>query len=202
MATIAWSTIHPLILPDLPGCPTPTVDSALAAAAEEFCARTHIWRETLDFEYAVKNVADYTLGATAVIETVLWAVLDGDVLQHIDPRYIDKRRLTDVAKPTSFWVVNDTDVRLMPIPDDKYRMDITVAIKPSRTATGIEDWIYESYVDPIVSGAVWRLARVPGKEWTNPETAAYHHRLFERGIVDARVRDHRNTTLRVAQRAF
>lgn len=202
MATVLWADIHPLILPDVPGCPTPTVDTALAATAADFCARTHIWRETLDFGYTISGIPDYDIDGTAVIESVLWATLSGDDLKHIDPRYLDKSKLTDEGKPNAFWVVNDTAVRLFPIPDAKYRLDVTVALKPSRTATGIEDWIYESYVEPIVSGAIWRLARTPGKAWSNPEIAMYHHRLFEQGITNARIRDHRNVRMAVAQKAF
>jgi len=202
MATVLWADIHPLILPDVPGCPTPTVDTALAATAADFCARTHVWRETLDFDYAISGIPDYDITGTAVIESVLWATLAGDDLKHIDPRYLDKSKLTDEGKPNAFWVVNDTAIRLFPIPDAKYRLDVTVALKPSRTATGIEDWIYESYVEPIVSGAIWRLARTPGKAWSNPEIAMYHHRLFEQGITNARIRDHRNVRMSVAQKAF
>jgi hypothetical protein len=202
MATILWSDIHQLILPDVPGCPLPSVDSALAISASDFCARTHVWREPLDFQFAIKNIPDYDVDGSAVIESVLWAVLDGQTLTHIDPRYINKDNLTNAAKPTSFWVVNDTAIRLYPIPDAKYKLDIEVALKPARNADGIEDWIYESYIDPIVSGAIWRLARVPGKDWSNPEIAMYHYKLYEQGITAARIRDHRNTRLQVAQRAF
>jgi hypothetical protein len=30
----------------------------------------------------------------------------------------------------------------------------------------------------------------------------YHHRLFEQGITNARIRDHRNVRMSVAQKAF
>ena len=202
MATVLWEDIHPLILPDVPGCPVPSIDTALAATAADFCARTHIWRETLDFDIAVDGVAEYDVSGSAVIESVLWATLGGDSLEHVDPRYLAPNQMTDSGKPKMFWVVNDTAVRLFPIPDARYQLDITVALKPSRAATGIEDWIYESYVEPIVSGAIWRLARTPGKAWSNPETAMYHHRLYEQGITAARIRDHRNVRMTVAQKAF
>lgn len=205
MATVLWADIHPLILPDVPGCPTPTLNNALAASASDFCARSHVWREDLDPEQVVAGIPDYTPMTSfknAVIESVLWATLDGEPLEHVDSRYIDKRRLTDTSRPTAFWMVNDTDVRLFPIPDARHKLVVTAAIKPSRTATGLEDWLYESYVDHIVSGTIWRLCRIPGKAWSDPEIAMYHHRLFEQGITSSRIRDHRNAETRVALRRF
>lgn len=202
---VLWADIHPLILPDVPGCPTPTVDTALAAAAAEFCGRSHVWREELDPDVVVANVPDYTVSpsfANTVTESVLWVNLDEKPLEHIDARYLDKSRLLDTGTPKAFWMINDTDIRLFPIPDSRGTLTAAIAIKPTRVATGVEDWIYESYIDTIVSGAIWRLARTPGKAWSNPEIAMYHHRMFEQGIVSARVRDHRNVSLRVAQRGF
>lgn len=205
MATVLWADIHSLVLPDVPGCPTPTIDVALAASAADFCARSHIWREELDPEIVISGIADYELSPNttgAVLESVLWANLDGQPLEHVDARYVEKSKLDDTGKPTSFWLINDTTVRLLPIPDDRYDLTTAISVKPSRAATGVEDWIYESYVEPIVSGAIWRLARTPGKAWSDPEIAMYHHRMFEVGITQAKVRDHRNTILRVANRSF
>lgn len=197
-----WEDVHYLILPDLPGCPITTVDAALAASASEFCAETHIWRENLDFQYTIKNLADYDVDGTEIIETVLWVVVDGQVLTHLDARHVDKTRLTDTGRPEAFWVVDDTAIRLFPIPDSKERMEITVALKPSRSAEEIPDWIYESYIDPIISGAIARLTRVIGKEWSNPDLSMFHQRLFEQGKTEARVRDFRNTKLRVKPPKF
>ena len=205
MATVLWADIYDLVLPDVPGCPTPTIDVALGVSAADFCARSHIWRETLDPEPVVRNVADYELTPSftnTVTESVLWANLDDTPLEHVDSRYIDKSRMSETGTPTAFWMLNDTQINLFPIPDSKGTLTAAIAVKPSRDATGVEDWIYESYIDPIVSGAIWRLARVPGKAWSDPEIAMYHHRLFEKGITDARVRDHRNVSLSVSQRGF
>lgn len=200
MAT--WAAFHSLILPETPGCPEVTVNSALAASAAEFCAETHIWRETLDPFDTEADEALYDLDASAVVESVPQLVVDGRELGHVDIRLLDPTRLTDTGIPSHFWVQDDRSVRLFPIPDGVYPVVATVTLKPSRSARQVPDWIFETFADGIVSGALWRLLRIPGKEWTNVDLAGAHKALFEKAVVEARVRDYRHVPLRVRPHSF
>jgi hypothetical protein len=196
MAT-TWDTIMPLLYPELPGCPDATLKTALAATAADFCARTHIWRETLDVFYALPDIAEYDLEGSAVIEDIEWVTCNGQQLTHTDIRLISPQDVGKTGFPSHFWSVNGQTMRLFPIPDKKYTLKVYVALKPSRLATGIEDWIYETWADALVSGAIWRVARIPGKDWSNADLASAHRLIYEQGVTNARIRDFRSVPLRV-----
>lgn len=200
MATVYWDSVLPLITPHVPSCPEATIKEYLAFTVNDFCAKTHIWREDLDIEYTVANVAEYSVEGSATIESVLSVVCNGIPLEHTDSRLVDPSTLSDKANPTAFWVVNDTSIRLYKIPDKKYSLKISVALKPSRTATGVEDWIYATWADAIVSGAISRLSIIPNKDWTSPEMYEFHKDVYEQAITNSRIRDLRNVSLKVRYR--
>jgi hypothetical protein len=202
MATAAWSRFYPLILPNVPNCPTITVDQELAAVSADFCARTHLWRDSLEPQNTTVDEALYDVDDFAVLESVLWILVDGEKLAHTDPRHMRQEDFERKGKPTHFWVVADRSIRLFPIPDDVYEIKGEVALKPSRTSTGVEDWIYQTWADAIVSGVLWKLCSIVGKEWSNIDFAMMHKGIYERAITQARIRDYRNVPLSVSMRPF
>jgi hypothetical protein len=174
----------------------------LAAAAADFLAETHLWREAIEQEATVVGQADYELFGSAVIESVLWLTLDATTLDATDPRLLDKAQLSYTGKPQRYWVVDDTIIRLHPIPDAVYTLSGTVALKPARTATGVPSWLYETWADALVDGAIWRISRIPGKSWTSMELAALAKQRFDRAKANAKTRDLRQIELRVQPVSF
>lgn len=195
-----WDSFLPLIQPHLPTCPIPTIKAYLASTAADFCTRTQIWREDLDLEYTIPRIAEYDLYAPAVVEAVLWVVCGDIELAPTDPRIIPHERITETGRPTQYWVINDSVLRLFVTPDDRFSLRVSVALKPSRTATGIRSWIYETWADSIVDGTIAVIARIPGKDWSDIVRSEAHRALYERAITSARNRDVRNINLRVQQR--
>jgi hypothetical protein len=199
MATVAWDTFLPIITPDIPGCPHATIELNLAATVADFCARTHIWRAPLDLGVTQADTSIYPVFNTShvIIESVLWLLVDNRKLEHTDPRLINPEDLTRTGQPTHFWIENDKNIRLFFTPDDAYTLSGEVALKPSRQSCGVEDWIYETWADAIVSGVIYRITRTPGKEWSSPDMAAAHKSLYEQGVTNARIRDRRNVHMQV-----
>lgn len=202
MATIKWETFHPLITPDVPGCPLEIIDRELAITASDFFARTHLWREDLTPQKTGVNRSLYDITEEAIIESVQWAKVDNIELIHTDDRLINPEYLTRKGKPTHFWIEKESEIRLYPIPDAVFSLDIRLVLKPSRTALGVPDFVYERWADAFVNGAIYRIARTPNKEWTNPEQAALHKNLYEQAVTNARIRDFRNIDLQVKLRRF
>lgn len=195
-----WDEFLPLIQPHLPTCPIPTIKTYLASVAANFCERTQLWRETLDTDYTIANIDEYDLDGSAVIEAVQWVVCNNEPLIPTNIRLIPHERLADVGQPTHFWIVNDTILRLFPIPNARYELKVGVALKPSRTATGVEDWIYETWADVLVDGTVAVITRIPGKDWTDPMLAETRRAMYEKAIANVEIRDMRNIPLRIRSR--
>lgn len=200
MATVTWDKFHPLITPDVPGCPLEIVDRELGIIASDFFSRTQLWRENLEAQNTVIDEAFYDISDCAVVESVLWAKVDNLNIVHTDERLVDPEFLTRKGRPTHFWIEKETQIRLHPIPDAVLSLDVRLVLKPSRTARGVPDFVYQRWADAFISGAIYRIARIPGKEWTNPELAAVHKNFYEQAVTDARIRDFRNVQLHVKQR--
>jgi hypothetical protein len=82
---------------------------------------------------------------------------------------------------------------IYPVPKTTERLAITlrVALKPTRTATQVDDLIFEEYAETIGNGAVARLCLSPKKPYTNPQIAAAKQALYTQGLNVARQRANR-----------
>lgn len=195
-----WDDFLPLMQAHLPGCPKETMRSYLAITAADFFARTYLWRDTIDAVYLTPNQIEYDLDAEAMVEDVIAVSYLGQNLERTDLRLLPTERLGETGEPTHFWVHADRTIRVFPTPKARAKLTVHAVLKPSRTGTGVEDWIFETWADTLVDGAIGQLAMIPGKEWTDANMASLHKAAFERAVVNARVRDFRGVRLAVCQR--
>ena len=118
---------------------------------------------------------------------------DGDDLDPISPRSLelnypdwrDKTSLPQVylqKNPSTFWVI--------PVPNSSVTngLLLSVALKPSRTTSNIDTTFSNSYRDGIVYGTLYRLLRIPAKDWTDPRAASDYLNLFNQEIVQAELK--------------
>jgi hypothetical protein len=77
----------------------------------------------------------------------------------------------------------------------------TMALRPTRSATYIPDWIASNHSDTVAHGALYRLQANPTKAWGNPQSAQFHYSQFRSGVARARIdaiqSGRQQTTLRV-----
>ncbi len=198
----SWDDLLPLVSPYLQGAPDMSVKTALSRAAVKFLEQTHLWREEIGPFETVVGEAEIALSASATIESVLWAKLGAYPLIHTDARFASPTVLTRQGRPTHFYIVNDTRLRLHPIPDAVYSVSLAVALKPLLDDDFVEDWITDTWADALVDGAVWYLASIPNKHWSDASLARDSKARFDRAIANAKARDLRQINLRVRMRGF
>ena len=127
------------------------------------------------------------------VHQILWMTYDGDDLDPISPRSLelnypdwrDKTSLPQVylqKNPSTFWVI--------PVPNSSVTngLLLSVALKPSRTTSNIDTTFSNSYRDGIVYGTLYRLLRIPAKDWTDPRAASDYLNLFNQEIVQAELK--------------
>ena len=197
-----WDEFLPLAIPHLPGCPNASIKTYLALAAREFFEKTYLWQDDIDAIFIAPNVVEYDLDAEAEVEDVLAVVLEKEQLDRTEFRLIPFERRDEKGQPRMYWIHSDRTIRVFPTPDKRAVMQVSAVLKPARTATGVEDWVYDTWADVIINGAISRLAIMPGKEWTDVNMAAMHKALFEQAITKTRIRDFRGVQLKVRQRPF
>ena len=205
MATTLWNAFYPYIQPYLPGCPEIVMESHLQEAAAKFLERSEIWRFEIENDFAVKNVAEYPVNlpsSEAVLENIYEIVLDGRHMSRVTDKHLNSTRFATAGCPNSYIIYQDTSIRFYPTPDNKYTYSGWGVLKTKLTATGVEDWIFESHGRCISYGALAQLASVPGKEWTNPELSGYYRNKFAMETDEAKSREYRRVSTRVQSQDF
>jgi len=97
---------------------------------------------------------------------------------------------TDViGTPSGFTIQFPDKFILVPMPQTAYTNSIkmTLSIKPTRTSTGMEQWVIDKYREEIAHGAKAKLFALPQKPWSNSDEARFHQAMFETGIRNASV---------------
>lgn len=202
MLQVSLDELFPLLAPHLPGVPDATMRLHLAAAAAEFLAETHLWREPFDETTTLAGTPDYQLFSVAPIESVLWLKAGDTTLTHTDPRLLDKSLLERTGTPQGFSIKAPDVVILHPTPDAEYLLSGECALKISRSSTTLPAWLYETWADALVDGAIWRIASIPGKDWTALDLAMVRRQRFDRAKANAKTRDLRQIGLRVQPARF
>ena len=200
MATVTWDSLIPSLAPFLPNVPDVSMRGALRDSAASFLAQTYIWRAPFDPFETEAEVAQYGLYSDAAIQAVLWVLVDGLEVAQTESQMVSKSRRDNTGKPKAFWVTRGSNIQFYPVPDKAYEVSGEVVLKPTRDARGVEGWVLDYWQDAIISGAIYRMAQIPGKDWTNAELAQYHKRLHDRAIANARTWQLQNAGLRVQMR--
>ena len=127
------------------------------------------------------------------VHQILWATYDGEDLDPISPRSLevnypdwkDKSSIPQVylqKTPNTFWIV--------PIPSSTKTsaIQLSVALKPTRSSNNIDTTFSNDYRDGIIYGTLYRLLRIPSKDWTDPGAARDYLSLFNEEVKQAELR--------------
>jgi len=191
----AFDSLIKEVLPYVPNCPDSLVESHMRSATIEFCERSKAYVYDLDPITTIGGVYEYEFDQPSGtdVHQILWMTYDGDDLDPISPRSLelnypdwrDRTALPQVYLQKTadvFWVI--------PVPNSAITSGIllSVALKPSRTPSNIDTAFSNSYRDGIVYGTLYRLLRIPAKDWTDPQAAADYLGLFNQEIVQAELK--------------
>ena len=174
-------------------CPDTLVEQNIRAAAIEFCERSKAYILDMDPFTTISGVYEYDfeIPSGTEVHQILYMTEDGNDMDPISPRslelnYPDWRDRTGnphvylQKTPTTFWVV--------PVPSGSRQVIVSVALKPSRTSNNIDTTISNQYRDAIIYGALYRLLRMPSREWTDVNAAREYLAQFNMEITQAELR--------------
>tara|TARA_B000000475_G_C15923517_1_gene417714 strand:+ start:311 stop:985 length:675 start_codon:yes stop_codon:yes gene_type:complete len=181
------------ILPYVPLCPDSLVEQHIRSATIEFCERSKAYILDMDPFNTTAGVYEYDFDIPVATEVhqVLYMTHDGNDMDPISPRslelnYPDWRNRTGnphvyLQKSSSlFWIV--------PVPSGSKEVIASVALKPTRTSNNIDSTISNQYRDAIIYGALYRLLRMPNREWTDIGAAREYLVQFNGEIIQAELR--------------
>lgn len=184
-----WDVFFPDVLPEVLGCPEPTVERALLRAAQDWCMRTRCWRADLDPITLRAATADYDVSYPSQADGVqfIGATING---QDIDFEVADGTSTGDRragSRGSKRILTSDQRiVTVMPTPATTGTLVITALLKPSDAATGVPNDVGDRFKAEIALGALERLLKMNKTEWMNPTLAADKGKDYEQAV--ARVR--------------
>ena len=188
-----FSSLVKEILPYVPMCPDTLVESNLRSATIELCERSKAYVHDMDAFTTVSGVFEYDfdIPVGTAVHQVLHMTHDGRDMDPISPRsleynYPDWRDRTGQPhvylqkSPTTFWLV--------PVPSGGKEIIASLALKPTRTSNNIDTTFSNDYRDGIIYGTLYRLLRMPSREWTDVNAAREYLLQFNQEIQQAELR--------------
>lgn len=173
---------------DVPGVGPDLLTDAVRDALIEFCERSRAYRYDVPAIDVVGLTATYT--PTLPDGTRLWDVIsakhNGKTLDPTTKPWLDAHinrwgEANTTGVPGYYLLTNDRQsVRLVKTPADSLDdgLELELALKPTRAATSVPDFILEDHKYCIQDGAKWKLFSMQKKPWTSPQLAAYHMQEF------------------------
>lgn len=188
----------PFVSAETPGCPEVLIKQNLVQSAIEFCTETLAWQEIQDSLIVIdgQSELDVEVPTDARIVTIkdIWAsnrklrAVTMSQLFELIPNWQDARG----SEPTYYNASTDWQtIRIFPIPlgANRARLRMRAAYAPTLAAKTLPDEMTTKYLDGIVGGAKARLMAMPGKTWTNVQSAGIYRQQFNDQVLKAKIDD-------------
>ena len=188
------------VLPYVPGCPDTVVENALRSSTIELCEKAAVYTKELDPITTVAGIYEYEFGQPTgtKVDKIIWGIYDGKDLEAITPRMLESRKpkwreSNNTSTPEYFLQQSPDLFWLIPVPDTTKASGIimNVSLKPSRSSNNILTQVADDYRDGIIFGALWRLLRMPQRDWSDPQAAMDYAGLFGQTVQDAEIKARR-----------
>ena len=201
MATVPYTQWQPFVQVYVPDCPKALIIEAIRQACIEFCQYSRFWRKELDAFYTVATDSEYELitPTDSTIADVLLIKVNKEVLEpktQDDLEVIYNEWRDQSGEPKYFFLKNTNTSILVPKPIGVYPVRVLVALKPTQSAQGVDEIIYEEYKDAIKHGALAYLMLMAEKTWSNPNMSAFYQSQFESSIQESKMRAEKGYALR------
>lgn len=190
--TMPWSAFFDQLSSEVPGCPQTMQISALRQAAIRFCEQSLAWKYDHPDIAIIPGSAKYLFdppGGTAV-HTIVYAEFNNNPLEtRLMERDISRWHLRLTTGVPEYVLGGPVSLTLVPMPDVAGPLKLKVVLKPTPTADGIDDDIFNEYHEAIVHGALSKLMLSPKKPYTDVVMANYHAQMFLINTACAGVRE-------------
>lgn len=188
-----------LVAPDVMPCPEPIVNREVMSTILDFCKKSNVLQR--EFELTVYSddidsdlqdsidfdVSEYAgnLRPVAVLELMV------DTTAYIPRKRDIRNTLTNFTYVKDdnykyFWIPNNYTIRLFDMATGDSNVWMRISLKPLRTVTEVDDFLFEDWSEAIVAGAKWKILSMPGKDWTDQNTAQYYRSEWKKYLSQAK----------------
>lgn len=98
--------------------------------------------------------------------------------------------VADGSTPQSITQVSPDKYIILPLPDAErtYQVRMFLALKPKRTATGMDEVVFDELEEVIMHGTLQHLLVLPNQSWSDRELASYHAKQYAYQTSERRAR--------------
>lgn len=194
---ISYEALLPEILPMVPGCPDSIIINTVRSAVIELCEKSGVYQAELDPVTTVANTFEYDLEAPrgTSVHKIVWATHQGKDLEPISSALLEQRQpnwrdASKASTPEYFVKQTSSTFWLVPVPNVTGTSSTIVRaqLKPTYLSKTCDDDVMNDYRDTIINGTLFRLLRIPNKEWSDLQSAGIYGQLFNQGIEAAELR--------------
>jgi hypothetical protein len=189
------------VMPYVPGCPVAMAEHAIRETVIDMCERSLLLQRDHDAIDVIAGVVDYDFDPPTNYRVfkIMKAWFRDIELTPVAPDDVMDVSLynqtipgVQIAKdnPRMILQKDDETFSVLPVPKETARgaINMRVALKPSRSSTEIEDFIFEDYAETVYAGARFRLMTVPAKPYTSVDLAQVNQNMYVSGVNSARQR--------------
>lgn len=200
----------PEVMPIVPGCPQPVVINAIRNSVIEFLERSGMLEQTISVSIDPSDAAhsiDCDEGAKPVAFVGGRLVSPVSSVRPVAPSALEAERpdwRAETGVPSEAFILGGLLV-VVPRPTVACELEATFTVSLKRSATRVEDVIFEDWLEGVASGALERLLMMPGVPWANPELGVMHREQAALAASEATILKFKGSTgqsLRVIPRAF
>ena len=190
------SDLIPFVAPEVPGCPDALIKQNLVLCAIEFCTETLAWQEIQDSLIVIDGQSELDVevptGARIVVVKDIWGAsrrlrpVTMDQLFEVLPNWQEAAG----SEPTYYNASSDWQtIKVYPIPmgANRARLRMRASYAPTLAATTLPDEVTTKYLDGITGGAKARLMAMPGKTWSNVQSAGIYRQQFNDQVLKAKI---------------
>lgn len=174
----------PSILPYAPGVAEPTALKAVVVAAQRFCERTRLWRDTDQFAVSADSCDVVCTPPDAVLFEIESArfndqKLDAVSLDWLDRHHTDWRNRTGDA---ASWITQFTPGSVRVVPICSGTLSLSTVLRPADEAESLPDFLGALYRTTIADGALAEILMTPGRMFTDVARASFYQKRFDTRI--------------------
>lgn len=185
-----FETLLPDVVSMVPACPEIIAERAIRAAVIELCEKTDAYQKQLDAVTVHKGIYEYDLEPPigTNVHRIIWVTYDGKPLEPVSTGLLEQRQENwrkETGTPEYFVKDGLELFNLVPVPNEvkANAVEIRVSLKPTQSATSCDDLVMTDHRDTIINGALFRLCRMPSKDWTDLGAAQIYNSLFNEGLI-------------------
>lgn len=169
----------PHVLPHAMACPDPVAVKFLREAAQEFCARTRIWRQTDEFPSSAEEDEIICVPPHASLHEIDEAWMDN---ARLTPRRFDEVFGRDIAPGQPKFITQAGPDRVSLTPRGAGTLRISMFLKPAEGADLVPAMLYDHHARTIGWGALREVLMLPNQPFSDPQKSLMFGARFDQAV--------------------